>query len=177
MKTLILASALAAVTLPVMALPVAAIDPPAPTTTALSPPPAPPQSSLAGAASRANATRPKKKSKLSITNETIKKSGGHITTYSGTSAALPVIPPTPTGKTPEQMVAEANAQRKAAEEAQKKKDVQERLKRQQRAAANMEDESLDNEPDPSVTEHKMQSATGPAPATSTTSTTEQKPPR
>ena len=67
---------------------------------------------------------------------------------------LPVTPEA-TGKTVEQMVAEADAQRKAIAEQEKKKAEEERRKRMERAGNAMDGTALDADEDPALLEHRM----------------------
>src|SRR5205085_7945421 len=119
---------------------------PAPPTTPTAPPapaPTPPTTvapaakpiSLAAAAARTNAARTKKKAKLSITNDNLAKSGGHITSGSANPAALPPTAPAQMGKTVDEMVADAEAQRKAYAEQQQKKAEDEKQKQLAKASA------------------------------------------
>jgi isopropylmalate/homocitrate/citramalate synthase len=131
-------------------------------------------------AARTNAARgTKKKTKISINNENLAKSGGHITSGSANPAALPPTPPAGIGKTVEQMVAEADAERKAIAEKEKKKAAEEQRKRMERAVAAQDDNALDANDDPAVIERRMQAAAQGQQTTTNSGvekTTTQKPP-
>ena len=114
----------------------------------------PPADSLAAAAQRASAARGKKKARISITNDNLSKTGGHITTSSGGGMPLPVAPAA-TGKTPEQATAEADAQKKASAEQEKKKAEEERRKQMEQAGHAMDGTALDANEDPALLEHHM----------------------
>jgi hypothetical protein len=150
----------------------------------------PPPNSLAAVAQQTNAARGAKKAKISITNDNLVRAGGHITTANSEPAALPATPPAGIGKTTEQMVAEANAERKAVIAKQQKKAAEDRQKRIERAGNALDDTALDANDDPALVEHRMaaaeqgtQGTTQPAPQTTQTvptvetiPTTTQKPP-
>ncbi len=146
----------------------------APATSTAAVPVQPPADSLAAAAQRANAARGRKKAKISITNDNLSKTGGRITTSSGGGMPLPVTPEA-TGKTVEQMVAEADAQRKAIAEQEKKKAEEERRKRMERAGNAMDGTALDADEDPALLEHRMAVAAQSA-SDKPQQTTTQKPP-
>ncbi len=171
MKSIAIASAAILTTLSLAAAP--SDPPPAPSTTTAAPsktaatstaapatstaaaPVQPPADSLAAAAQRTSAARGRKKAKISITNDNLSKTGGHITTSSGGGMPLPVTPEAATGKTVEQMVAEADAQRKAIAEQEKKKAEEERRKRMERAGNAVDGTALDADEDPALLEHRM----------------------
>lgn len=121
------------------------------------------------AAAKAQAAK-KKSGKKAITNKTLAKGpDNHITTTSG---GMPLPEPSlgnGRGKTPKQMAAEAAAQKKAIEDAQKEKEEKEKKLRQERAAAAYNGEG-DPYADPGAVEGQMHDAN---PQTTTT----QKPPR
>jgi hypothetical protein len=144
-------------------------------TSTISPAPQNASSPLAEAAQKSNAARGKKKSKISINNGNLAKSGGHITTSSMPVPENPTIGPSPASGR-EQAAAEEKAKKKAAAAEHNKKVAEEKKKtRQERASAGMDDIALDDDDDPAVLEHRMETA-----ATGKTSTqpatTSQKPP-
>lgn len=155
MKPLFIASAAA-----LLAASVLASDPPPATPKTSTAPPAPAtstapaESPLVAAAKATAAGKKKKKATKVITNDTLIKSGGHLTTVNSTPAPLPVIQPQ--GKSVEQMVAEAEAQKKIYLEKQKAKEDAARKERQARTAAVYEGDSEDPYVDPGLAEKKMQ---------------------
>jgi hypothetical protein len=144
-----------------------------------------PADSLAAAAQRTAAARSKKKARISINNDNLAKSGGHITTSSGGGMPLPAIPPPQADQN-----ADAAAQRKAyadqLAEKEKKKAEDARKQRLERAASAMDGNALDADDDPALVEHRMavaaQTSTDAQPPQTTTNakppqTTTAKPPQ
>lgn len=114
----------------------------------------------------------KRKATIVITNDTLLKSGGHITT-TASQAPLPPVPPHPTE---EQMRAEqarkATEEKIAADRAAAEKRAQERREAAKvRTIEEQEGNSADSlYEDPATMEHRAEQAT------STTSTADKKPP-
>ena len=159
MKSIFLASAVVLTSLTLLADEPPAQEPSTTTTTAAPAVQPPATSPLAAAAKKSTAARGGKKSKISITNGNLSKTGGHITTSRGAGMPLPIPETKPTGKTPEQIHAEEVAKRAAAADAQRKKADIDQKKRAERAEAGIDDVALDANDDPAILEHRMETAT------------------
>ncbi|HEV2720155.1 MAG TPA: hypothetical protein VG323_09060 [Thermoanaerobaculia bacterium] len=141
---------------------------PAATTTAA---PAVPDSPLVAAAKAAQAKQAKKrKATIVITNDTLIKSGGHITTANTPAAALPPVPP---HVSEEEMRAE-QAKRAADAKAAADRTAAEQKERDARAAmirSKLEESGATLYDDPAMSEHLQEEAAKPKAAE------EKKPPR
>jgi hypothetical protein len=155
--------------------PVTATQPPA--DAAVPPPaiaasPAAPHESPLVAAARKSTRKGKKPAKV-ITNDTLSKSGGHITTGIKGLPPIPPEPPAPKYASTPPPSAEDTAdaeKKKKAEEAERKK----KADAADRAAASTYDESVDERyDDPAAAEHAMKQR----PSEPPTKTQSQKPPQ
>ncbi|HJQ39358.1 MAG TPA: hypothetical protein VKB93_19630 [Thermoanaerobaculia bacterium] len=127
-------------------------------------------SPLVAASKRANRLGKKSTSKVMITNETLKASGGnaHVTTTAKQTSLDAVIKQDPPAPTPEMVAAKQNAERQklAAEEAAKKREEQQKRTQQVSTAAEEFEEEYPDDMDPAQAEKQMRDASAP-----------QKPPR